>query len=108
SLAMAPAAAQGQVPMISPSSTNPRVTTEGGAYVFRVCFTDTFQGELLARFARETLKAQRVAVLVDQKSAYSVGLAKVFGTRFAALGGTITAEEDSPRATPTSAPSSPG
>jgi branched-chain amino acid transport system substrate-binding protein len=93
SLAMAPAAAQGQVPMIAPSSTNPRVTTEGGPYVFRVCFTDTFQGELLARFARETLKAERVAVLVDQKSDYALGLAKVFGTRFGALGGKIVAEE---------------
>ena len=93
SLAMAPAAAQGQVPMIAPSSTNPRVTTEGGPYVFRVCFTDTFQGELLARFARETLKADRVAMLVDQKSDYALGLAKVFSTRFAALGGKIVADE---------------
>lgn len=93
SLAMAPAAAQGQVPMIAPSSTNPRVTTEGGPYVFRVCFTDTFQGELLARFARETLKAERVAVLVDQKSDYALGLAKVFGARFGAIGGKIVAEE---------------
>jgi branched-chain amino acid transport system substrate-binding protein len=92
-LAMAPAAAQGQVPMISPSSTNPRVTAEGGPYVFRVCFTDTFQGQLLARFARETLKAERVATMVDQKSDYSIGLAKVFATKLALLGGTIVAEE---------------
>ncbi|HEY3586258.1 MAG TPA: ABC transporter substrate-binding protein [Myxococcaceae bacterium] len=93
SLAMAPAAAKGEVPMISPSSTNPRVTSEGGPYVFRVCFTDTFQGQLLARFARETLKAERVAILVDQKSDYSVGLAKVFSARFGALGGKVVAEE---------------
>ena len=85
SLAMAPAAAKGQVPMISPSSTNPRVTSEGGPYVFRVCFTDTFQGQLLARYARETLKAERVAILVDQKSDYAVGLSKVFATRFGAV-----------------------
>lgn len=93
SLAMAPAAARGEVPMISPSSTNPRVTSEGGPYVFRVCFTDTFQGQLLARFARETLKAERVAILVDQKSDYAVGLAKVFSTRFSSLGGKIVSEE---------------
>jgi branched-chain amino acid transport system substrate-binding protein len=93
SLAMAPAAAKGEVPMISPSSTNPRVTTEGGPYVFRVCFTDTFQGQLLARYARETLKAERVGILVDQKSDYSVGLAKVFAGRFGALGGKVVAEE---------------
>jgi branched-chain amino acid transport system substrate-binding protein len=93
SLAMAPAAAKGEVPMISPSSTNPRVTSEGGPYVFRVCFTDTFQGQLLARYARETLKAERVAILVDQKSDYSVGLARVFSGRFGALGGKVVAEE---------------
>jgi len=93
SLAMAPAAAAGEVPMISPSSTNPRVTSEGGPYVFRVCFTDTFQGQLLARYARETLKAERVAILVDQKSDYSVGLAKVFAGKFGALGGKVFAEE---------------
>ena len=93
SLAMAPAAAAGEVPMISPSSTNPRVTSEGGPYVFRVCFTDTFQGQLLARYARETLKAERVAMLVDQKSDYALGLAKVFATRFGALGGKIVADE---------------
>jgi branched-chain amino acid transport system substrate-binding protein len=93
SLAMAPAAAKGEVPMIAPSSTNPRVTREGGPYVFRVCFTDTFQGQLLARYARETLKAERVAILVDQKSAYAIGLAKVFATRFEALGGKVVAEE---------------
>ena len=93
SLAMAPAAAKGEVPMIAPSSTNPRVTTDGGPYVFRVCFTDTFQGELLARYAAETLKAERVAILVDQKSDYSVGLARVFSGRFGALGGKVVAEE---------------
>ena len=93
SLAMAPEAARGEVPMISPSSTNPRVTSEGGPYVFRVCFTDTFQGQLLARYARETLKAERVAILVDQKSDYAVGLAKVFATRFDALGGKVVSQE---------------
>ncbi len=93
SLAMAPAAARGEVPMIAPSSTNPRVTSEGGPYVFRVCFTDTFQGQLLARFARETLKAERVAMLVDQRSDYAVGLAKVFAARYGALGGKIVSEE---------------
>jgi branched-chain amino acid transport system substrate-binding protein len=92
-LAMAPAAAQNQVPLISPSSTNPRVTAEGGPYVFRVCFTDTFQGRLLAQYARSTLKLARLAVLVDQKSDYSVGLARVFEARFRELGGTVVSEE---------------
>jgi branched-chain amino acid transport system substrate-binding protein len=92
-LAMARAAAQSEVPLISPSSTNPRVTTEGGPYVFRVCFTDTFQGRLLAQYARQTLKLSRVAVMVDQKSDYSVGLSKVFADRFHELGGTVVSQE---------------
>jgi branched-chain amino acid transport system substrate-binding protein len=92
-LAMARAAAHSEVPLISPSSTNPRVTTEGGPYVFRVCFTDTFQGRLLAQYARQALKLTRVAVLVDQKSDYSVGLSRVFEDRLRELGGTVVSQE---------------
>jgi len=92
-LAMARAAAQSEVPLISPSSTNPRVTSEGGPYVFRVCFTDTFQGRLLAQYGRQDLKLSRVAVLVDQKSDYSVGLSRVFEERFRELGGTVVSKE---------------
>ena len=91
-LAMAPVAARAEVPMISPSSTNPRVTSEGGPYAFRVCFTDTFQGRLLAGYAREKMKLQRVGVLVDSKSDYSIGLARVFAERFGELGGTVREE----------------
>src|SRR5690606_21827838 len=50
SLEVAPIAQQYKVPMISPSSTNPQVTRTGD-YIFRVCFTDPFQGRLLANFA---------------------------------------------------------
>ncbi len=85
-----PRGRRAEVPLISPSSTNPRVTSEGGPYAFRVCFTDTFQGRLLAGYARETAEAaERVGVLVDAKSDYSIGLARVFAERFAALGGTV-------------------
>src|SRR5207247_9313831 len=55
-----------KIPMISPSSTNPRVT-EIGDYIFRVCFIDEFEGRLIADFARKTLKARQVAVLTDVK-----------------------------------------
>ena len=46
SLEAAPIAQQSRVPMISPSSTNPKVT-EIGNYVFRVCFIDPFQGVVM-------------------------------------------------------------
>jgi branched-chain amino acid transport system substrate-binding protein len=92
SLEVAPIAQQYKVPMISPSSTNPQVTRTGD-YVFRVCFTDPFQGRLLANFARNSLKAQKVAILSDVSQAYSVGLAQFFREPWLAGGGTIVADE---------------
>jgi len=53
SLAMAPIAQKHQVPMVTPSSTNPQVT-EIGDYIFRVCFIDPFQGTVMAKFSLET------------------------------------------------------
>lgn len=91
SLAAAPIAQQNKVPMISPSSTNPKVT-EVGDYVFRVCFIDPFQGTVMAKFANENLKAKKVAILRDVKSDYSVGLADYFQKKFKELGGSIVAD----------------
>jgi len=96
SLAMAPIADEHKVPMISPASTNPKVTMDGDRvrpYVFRVCFIDPFQGTVMARFARETLKLSRVAVLRDVGNDYSVGLADYFLTKFKELGGTIVDDQ---------------
>ena len=83
---------ENKIPQISPSSTNPKVT-ETGDYIFRVCFTDPFQGKLLAEFGLKTLNAKRVAMLTDLASAYSVGLADYFKQPFIAGGGTIIAEQ---------------
>lgn len=92
SLAGAPVCQQAGVPMISPSSTNPRVT-EVGDYVFRVCFIDPFQGLAGAKFARENLKAKNAALLVDQAQAYAVGLAEEFEKNFTKLGGRIATRQ---------------
>ena len=92
SLAMAPIAQANKVPMISPSSTNPRVT-EGKDYVFRICFVDPFQGTVMAKFARETLKVEKVAVLRDVRNDYSVGLANYFVESFGKLGGTVVLDQ---------------
>ena len=91
SLEAAPICQAAGIPMISPSSTNPNVTEIGDA-VFRVCFTDPFQGRLLADFARKTLKVHRVAILSDTASAYSVGLAEFFREPFVAAGGEVVTE----------------
>jgi len=92
SLAAAPICQEHKVPMISPSSTNPKVT-EVGDYVFRVCFIDPFQGQVMADFAMGPLKAKTAAILRDQKSDYSMGLADFFIKRFKEKGGTILTDQ---------------
>ena len=92
SLAAAPIAQANGVPMISPSSTNPAVT-EKGEYIFRVCFTDPYQGKALAAFVRNELKLDTAAILVDRKNDYSVGLAGVFRKEFESAGGKIVGEQ---------------
>jgi len=92
SLEAAPICQEYKIPMISPSSTNPQVTQIGN-YIFRVCFIDPFQGTVMAKFAKDTLKIHRVAMLTSVSSAYSVGLAKYFKERFLADGGEIAIEQ---------------
>ncbi len=92
SLAAAPIAQRSGVPMISPSSTNPKVT-EVGDHIFRVCFTDPFQGTVIAKFAADELKAKTAALFVDKRSDYSVGLADYFKKAFVAAGGKIVDEQ---------------
>ena len=93
SLEAAPICQQNQIPMISPSSTNPKVT-EVGDYIFRVCFIDPFQGTVMANFATKTLTLKTAAVLTDVTSDYSEGLAKFFKDSFTANGGKIVADQN--------------
>ncbi len=92
SLAAAPICQSSKIPMVSPSSTNPAVTQKGD-YIFRVCFTDPYQGKALASFVRKTLRASTAGVLVDRKNDYSVGLAEFFTKEFTAMGGKVVAEQ---------------
>jgi branched-chain amino acid transport system substrate-binding protein len=92
SLAMASKAQPAKVPMISNASTNPKVT-EVGDHIFRVCFIDPFQGFVMAKFAHDNLKFNRVGVLRDLASDYSQGLADVFERKFTEMGGKIVARE---------------
>jgi branched-chain amino acid transport system substrate-binding protein len=92
SLFMAPKAQAAKVPMISPSSTNEKVTAIGD-YIFRACFIDPFQGYVMAKYAHDTLHLGKAAILRDVRNDYSVGLAKVFSENFTRLGGSITANE---------------
>jgi branched-chain amino acid transport system substrate-binding protein len=92
SLAGGRVAQRRKIPMVSPSSTNPKVT-QVGDYIFRVCFLDPFQGKVMADFARDSLKFDRVAIFKDVKNDYSIGLADAFRAAFTARGGQIVSEQ---------------
>ena len=92
SLAAAPICQNAGVPMISPSSTNPEVTKKGDC-IFRMCYLDDFQGQVMARFAGQNLGLKKVAVLKDVKNDYSVALAQFFTAEFVKNGGTIAVEQ---------------
>ncbi|HVU34038.1 MAG TPA: ABC transporter substrate-binding protein [Opitutaceae bacterium] len=92
SLEAAPVCQNAHVPMMAISSTAPAVTAMGN-YIFRICFIDPFQGAVLAKFARETLHAGRLALLTSAGAPYSVGLSKVLREDFIARGGTVVADQ---------------
>jgi branched-chain amino acid transport system substrate-binding protein len=91
-LEAAPVAQAAGIPLITPAATNPKVTQVGDC-IFRVCFIDPFQGDVIAAFARRRLGVKRAALLVEAGAPYSVGLAEYFSKTFTALGGEIVAEQ---------------
>ena len=85
-----------KIPTISPTATNPKVTVADGKrkdYMFRACFIDPFQGAVMAKFSRETLKGKSAAVLFDASNDYSKGIAEVFRDVFRKQGGKVAAFE---------------
>jgi branched-chain amino acid transport system substrate-binding protein len=92
SMAGAPICQAAHVPMITPASTNEDVTKKGD-YIFRVCFTDLFQGQEMARFAMNSLGKKRAAILTDVKQDYSVGLDDAFKNTYTFNGGIIVSEQ---------------
>ena len=85
-----------KIPLITATATNPSVTMEQDQvrpYVFRTCFIDPFQGEVMANFAAKSLQAKTAVMYIDSSSDYSKGLAKIFAEKFIANGGIIIGEE---------------
>jgi branched-chain amino acid transport system substrate-binding protein len=87
-----------QTLLITPWSTSPKTTLDGRTnmpkkYVFRACFTDPFQGRVVARFALDNLKAKRAAVLYDVASDYNKGIAEFFKDVYEKNGGKVVAFE---------------
>jgi branched-chain amino acid transport system substrate-binding protein len=79
------------IPMISSYSTNPEVTQIGN-YIFRVCFTDDFQGKMIASFTRQDLQVNTAVIFVDVTSDYSLKLSEIFRKNFEQLGGRVLLE----------------
>ena len=95
-LAETQTATDAKVPIIAPCATSPEATVENGKvkpYVFRSCFIDPQQGEVMATFAAKDLKAKTAVIYVDNSSDYSKSLAKVFREKFEAAGGKVVMEE---------------
>jgi branched-chain amino acid transport system substrate-binding protein len=91
SLAMATILQEEGIPMISPVSTNPKVTRIGN-FIFRVCFTDSVQGKVMARFAYTELGARTAVVLKIINEEYSLTLAEFFINSFQQYGGKVLFE----------------
>ena len=92
SLAIAEASLADGIPVITPTGTEESIT-EGKANVFRTCFTNPYQGELLAIFAKDKLQAKTAAILVNSTSDYSTGIAEAFEKKAAELGIELVAKE---------------
>ncbi len=91
-IAAATIAEESEVLMIAPMASNPQVTA-GKRYVFRLAFLDSFQGEVLARFAYDSLGIRRAAAMHDAASPYGRDITALFTETFTALGGTIVGVE---------------
>ena len=92
SLAIAESAANDEVVYITPTGTQANIT-EGKENAFRTCFTDPFQGEVLANFSKNNLDAKKVAILRNQSSDFSMGVADVYSKKAKDLGMEVVADE---------------
>ena len=91
--AVAPLADQSKLPAIAPAATSDSIAT--GGYLFRTCFKDSYQGEIAAKFAAETLKVKKVAVLYGTGDPYSSGVGKAFAAAAKKNGLDVVDEENS-------------
>ncbi|MDE6182760.1 MAG: ABC transporter substrate-binding protein [Eubacteriales bacterium] len=92
SLSVAVTSVKDNTPILTPTGTVPEITTSG-ENVFRACYTDPKQGEIMAKFAYESLGLRKVAIIENTDSSYSAGLTASFTRRFVELGGEIISNE---------------
>ena len=84
----APIAQQNRVVMISSASVKPELTKQGD-YIFRACFISSTEGEAIAKFAINKLKAKTAATLLDDRNDYAKTLNSFFMDAFRKLGGQL-------------------
>ena len=88
-LAIAPNSTNKKIPMITPTGTEPTITNVGGDFMFRGCFVDSFQGEILAKYTKENLGKTTAAVLYNSSSDYSKGIANAYKETLEKNGGQV-------------------
>lgn len=89
---LAPVCQADSIPMVTGTGTNINIT-KNGDYIFRTCFIDPFQGQVMAKFAAGDLKAKTAAILYNIGDDYSKGLAQSFEEVFTSKGGKIVSKE---------------
>lgn len=95
-LAASQVATDNKIVLLTPTATSEKITVDNGKvreYLFRSCFIDPLQGEVMANFATKTLKSKKAAVYVDSSSDYSKGMAGVFVEKFKTMGGEVVSQE---------------
>jgi branched-chain amino acid transport system substrate-binding protein len=88
SMAVAGVAQRHGIPMITNVSTSPAVTLVGDC-IFRVCFNDVFQGRVMAKFARDEIRIDKVVTIYDMASDYSMGISETFEQTFTQMNGEV-------------------
>lgn len=79
------------IPMVSLAASYPKLTTIGNN-IFRICYTDDFQGPLLAKFAFNECNVRTVGIFTEKDNVYSKSLSLKFSNTFKKLGGKVLEE----------------
>ena len=85
-----PIAQKHRIPMVTTTATNPNVT-QAGDFVFMASFTDSFQGAVMAQFAKNELGISNAALITRSGDLYTEGISEFFESNFTALGGNVVA-----------------
>ncbi len=87
-----PVAQKHRIPMVTTTATNPNVT-QAGDFVFMASFTDSFQGAVMAQFAKMELGVTTAAIITRKGDLYTEGISEFFAKNFNMLGGNVVTHE---------------